>query len=200
MIWRQTSSKEKVILSYFCTFGEKGLKYERIYNPLPLRRKAVCYRGYIHMCVYTHIHTHIYIYVPNDSGFECRFTVNSIELLVWAHSSTSRQKSQDEALSKTCYMHSVCVPLEKHQRQDSGPSWEALSRQRTYQAALREGLFRKPCRRSWALIPLPECHGVLTDQKFPRRLRWRRRFNDRKVEKGKGKRKREKEAKPACIW
>lgn len=63
---------------------------------------------------------------------------------------------------------------------------------RTYQAALREGLFRKPCRRSWALIPLPECHGVLTDQKFPRRLRWWRRFNDRKVEKGKGTRKRKK--------
>lgn len=85
----------------------------------------------------------------------------------------------------------VCVPFQKHQtgfRNILGSTFRA----RTYQAALREGLFRKPCRRSWALIPLPECHGVLTDQKFPRRLRWWRRFNDRKVKKGKGTRKRKK--------
>lgn len=85
----------------------------------------------------------------------------------------------------------VCAPFQKHQtgfRSILGSTFGA----RTYQAALREGLFRKPCRRSWALIPLPECRGVLTDQKFPRRLRWWRRFNDRKVEKGKGTRKRKK--------
>lgn len=60
---------------------------------------------------------------------------------------------------------------------------QSTFRQRTYQAALREGFFGKSCRRRWTLIPLPECHGVLTDQKFPGRLRGRRSANDRKAKK-----------------
>lgn len=42
---------------------------------------------------------------------------------------------------------------------------------KTYQAAFREGFFRRPCRRGWSLIPLPEGHWVLTKQKL---LRWLR--------------------------
>lgn len=54
---------------------------------------------------------------------------------------------------------------------------------RTYQAALREGFFRKSCRRRWNLIPLPERHGVLTDHKSPGRLGGWRRAHDREAKK-----------------
>lgn len=75
------------------------------------------------------------------------------------------------------HARALCTHAVGHSRNTKDKSREHLQstfRLRTYQAALREGFFGKSCRRRWALIPLPECHGVVTDQKFPGRLRgWR---------------------------
>lgn len=54
---------------------------------------------------------------------------------------------------------------------------------KTYQAAFREGFFRRPCRRGWSLIPLPEGHWVLTKQKLLRWLRGGRCPNGRTARK-----------------
>lgn len=56
---------------------------------------------------------------------------------------------------------------------------------KTYQAAFREGFFRRPCRRGWSLIPLPEGHWVLTKQKLLRWLRGGRCPNGRTARKKK---------------
>jgi len=64
-------------------------------------------------------------------------------------------------------------------------SQKQLSRRKTqtYQAAFREGFFRRPCRRGWSLIPLPEGHWVLTKQKLLRWLRGGRCPNGRTARK-----------------